>query len=270
LAHALEKDNELWLAIGNRKSGQSISKRALMEQTNEMVKAMHVPSDRIIGIHCGCEKGWEVKDRPALWAACNCAYRFQTEHPDLRVGVLFRDITRILRSDDYNRSTNRDVEPTADKWRRLSPIFQGQRLYTFVPPWASDREIQSRAIKLGKGGRPARVSPAAVSEALGFLTIAVERKGNNRYLWRNSPAAVAAKLGISERRIRQLYDARLPNGRTVVGEGLEKSRKMGLPTIVDYCPPKSKVKSQDWWPGKRGRPPKSPLDISSFMPFPGR
>ena len=132
------------------------------------------------------------------------------------------ELSRLLRADDYDEHDNFHATPKPEEYQALRKVLNCCRVATVVPPWVTDSERRSAAIKRSpNNGRPSPFMQIGGS----LFTFLGPRRDTKSY------EAAALKFGVSVPTIRRWMGATVdPN--LIGGEVGIKWGKLGNPITV--------------------------------------
>lgn len=209
-------------------------KLKLEEKTRAVVeKVRELAPGKLRAIISGIEEGKLSKPRRKLLDAAERAAK-GWRGPMMLVAS---DLSRFIRSEDYDRRINIDARPTPDEFARLRAMTRGLVLATLAHPSMTESERHSLATKRNdKCGRPRTITPElweAIFRELGCAFPPWRGRGSSRGTFERPMAEVAEKFGVSPGTISKQLRKMSPAGVTWLMLAYRKSAERGL---VEICP----------------------------------
>ena len=200
LPEALDLHPDAHIIFYNRVTSWSNAgkgKTKLDEKTYAISDAIRrMAPGRVRMIARGVEEGKLSKPRPTLIKAVEGAKRHSTRlHKPVFLCAPY--LSRWIRSEDYHRLDNPEAPLTDSDLARLHEFTNGLLLTTYLPPTATESEMQSFATNLTKkAGRPRKMTPDVERQVFECLDYCLfDDFGRMRYS--RTLRSVAADFGIS-------------------------------------------------------------------------
>jgi hypothetical protein len=133
-------------------NGRLDAKTNAVQLEARRIRDLMRPERRLRRVFRGIELGQLSAKRPVLTETLDYA----RQHGLIVVAV---DVSRLIRSESYNRWYNNEAVPTADELSKLMKLAEGvPAVSTILDPSLSEKERHRLAtIRTGKQGRPSRI-----------------------------------------------------------------------------------------------------------------